>query len=197
MDDWGSIASGMADAYPADRVCMKGNCSEIARCFYYPSGRHDPITSADQLVALEAGWREIGFACDQVSVWFDAARPVSGSANIDILDLFYMEHRMGSWQAQSQLEWDIVQETFTPYNHRGLLEVLLSAPAALRSAPDYRLYGMICKAMWPQVMKLPVNPPAGAKSPKVLAKRALRRMGIYDVARSVYRRVRSGGRQAV
>lgn len=38
MNDWGKMVYGMIDTYPQDRVTVKGNCSEIARCFYYKYG---------------------------------------------------------------------------------------------------------------------------------------------------------------
>jgi hypothetical protein len=158
MDDWGKIASGMLGVYPQERVSIKGNCSEIARCYFYKSGSHEEIKSPDRIIALVRGWDEIPFVCDQISAWFAEAREASFKANIDILDLFYWEHRMGSWQAQSQLEWDIVQEAYTPFNHRGLIEAMLSVDAGFRCAPGYDLYKMIIKALWPEVMRLPVNP---------------------------------------
>lgn len=158
MNDWGYMAYAMFTAIPPDRVCVKGNCSEIAKCFYYKYGTHPPVTAADQIIALVNGWSTIPFIRKQVSVWYDQASAVAAEANVDILDLFYWEHRMGGWQAQGQLEWDIVQEAFTPANHRGLLELLLSTPAALRCAPDYRLYRMLLKALWPEVLRQPVNP---------------------------------------
>jgi len=163
MDDWGQMAYAMVDAYPQDRVCVKGNCSEIARCFYYKDGTHPPITSPDQIIALVNGWHTIPFIREQISTWYDQASEVAAEANMDILDLFYWEHRMGSWQAQGQLEWDIVQEAFTPFNHRGLLELMLSTPAKLRSAPDYPLYQMMLKVLWPEVLRQPVNPMTAKK----------------------------------
>ncbi len=78
---------------------------------------------------------------------------------IDILDLFYWEHKMGSWQAQSQLEWDIVQEQYTPYNPSGLLELLLGTHADIGSVPDYMLYYRMCSLLWSDAMVEPVNPP--------------------------------------
>ncbi len=158
MDDWGYMAYAMFLAIPQDRVCVKGNCSEVAKCFYYKSGAHPPITSPDQITALVNGWQTIPFIREQIATWYDQASEVSAGAAIDILDLFYWEHRMGGWQAQGQLEWDIVQEAFTPADHRGLLELLLSTPAELRSAPDYHLLRMILKALWPEVLRQPVNP---------------------------------------
>lgn len=34
---------------------------------------------------------------------------------------------MGNWQAMRQLEWDIVQETFTPYNRWILMKKMSGA----------------------------------------------------------------------
>ncbi len=158
MDDWGQMAYAMFETLPADRVCVKGNCSEVAKCFYYKYGTHPPITSPDQIIAFVNGWHTVPFIREQVSTWYDQASTVVAETNIDILDLFYWEHRMGSWQAQGQLEWDIVQEAFTPTNHRGLLELMLSTPAKLRCAPDYALYRMLLKTLWPEVLRQPVNP---------------------------------------
>jgi hypothetical protein len=104
---------------------------------------------------------------------------------MDILDLFYWEHRMGSWQAQSQLEWDIVQEAYTPFNHRGLLELMLCVPAELRSAPNYPMYRMMMEALWPEVMGHPVNP----STVKQRLVNILRSIGLYEGARRVYRQV--------
>ncbi|MEN8134282.1 MAG: hypothetical protein ABFS18_01930 [Thermodesulfobacteriota bacterium] len=185
MDDWGKIACGMIDTYPQDRICLKGNCSEIARCFYYKYGTHRPITSPDQIIALEDGWHTIPFVREQISIWYDRVGEVVTGANMDILDLFYWEHRMGSWQAQSQLEWDIVQEAFTPFNHRGLLELILAVPAKLRSAPDYLVYKMMLEILWPEAMGQPVNP-ATAKQRLM---NILRSIGMYDGARRFYKQV--------
>ena len=185
MDDWGIIACGMLDTYPQDRVCVKGNCSEIARCYYYKNGTHRPITSSDQIVALEEGWHKIPFVRDYMSTWYDRAIEAATEANIDILDLLYWEHRMGSWQAQSQLEWDIVQEAYTPFNHRGLLELLLSVPAELRSAPNYLVYKMMLEVLWPEVMRYRVNP----TTTKQRVKNILNYIGIYEGARRVYKQI--------
>jgi len=159
MDDWGNIAYGMIDSYPQDRVCVKGNCSEIARCYFYKSGTHQPIFSPDQIIALVDGWHTISFVRDQIATWFDRTSEVATESRMDLLDLFYWEHRMGSWQAQGQLEWDIVQEVYSPFNHRRLLELLLSTPSQLRSAStNYSFYKMLIKVLWPEVLRQPVNP---------------------------------------
>jgi hypothetical protein len=185
FDDWGKIAYGMSNMYPEERVCIKGNCSEIARCFYYKFGTHQEIHSPEQIIALENGWNAIPFVCDQISNWFSDAREVSDKANIDILDLFYWEHRMGSWQAQSQLEWDIAQEAYTPFNHRGLIEVMLAASTKYRCAPNYLLYKMVMTSLWPDVTREPINP----ETTKILLKNVLHRIGLYKIAKKVRNRL--------
>lgn len=185
MDDWGKIAYGMLGKYPQDRICVKGNCSEIARCYYYKNGTHRPITSSGQIIALVDGWHMLPFVHDHISIWYDQAVEVASEVNIDILDLFYWEHRMGSWQAQSQLEWDVVQEAYTPFNHRGLLELLLSFPAELRSAPDYSAYKMVLEVLWPEITSYPVNPP----NTKKRLEKILINLGIYEDARKIYKHV--------
>ncbi len=185
-EDWGRIAYGMLTSYPSDRVCIKGNCSEICRCFYYKSGKHPAIKSERQLARLEPGWSELPFVEDHLSSWLSEANVAADHAGINILDLFYWEHRMGSWQAQSQLEWDIVQEAYTPFNHRYLLEMMLCVPPKFRCAPDYSLYRRIGKCLWPEVMEHPINPPENSKQ---RVKHILTQFGFDSIVRNVRRRL--------
>lgn len=158
-DDWGAIAYGMmAGNYPQSKVCIKGNCAGIVKCPYYPYGSHRPITSPNQIINIVKGWHKLPFICEQITDWYEKTAPVAQQNNIDILDLFDWEHRMGSWQHQGQLEWDLVQEVYTPFNHRGLLELMLSAPTRFRSEPNYILYQKMFKLLWPEVMAQPLNP---------------------------------------
>ncbi len=184
FDDWGKIAFGMSEKYPKGKVSLKGNSSEIGRCFYYKNGHHDTIGSADQIVSLVKGWDEINFIQRQVQQWYKESSDIAKRMNIDILDLFYWEHRMGSWQAQSQLEWDLVQESYVPYNNREILELMLSTSKEYRCAPRYVLHEKIAKYLWPEVMSQPVNPPI---LPKYL-KNTLDSLGLYNTSINIYRK---------
>jgi hypothetical protein len=185
IDDWGSIAYGMIGTYPQDRIAVKGNCSEIARCRDYKYGTHQPIISPDQIVALVNGWHTIPFVRDRIVAWYDQTIELAAETNMDILDLFHWEHRVGSWQAQSQLEWDIVQDVYCPFNHRGLLEMMLGVSAEYRCAPNYKLYKMMFKVLWPEVTKQPVNPATA----KERVKNILNYMGVYEITRRAYKHV--------
>jgi hypothetical protein len=181
MDDWGKIAYGLSRQFPPEYVCVKGNCAEIARCYYDKYGIGLRANSISDLLKLERGWKGLPFCHGHISEWLTTARERCDDFQWDLLDLFYWEHRMGRWQSQSQLEWDIVQETFTPYNNRLLIELLLSAPVANRRAPQYRMFKQICQVLWPEVLSFPVNPPDA----KETLKNILARLGILGAVKKL------------
>jgi len=187
-NDWGHIAFGMLGAYPPDRVSVKGSCSEVARCAMYKSGKHPPVRSVEDLLDYKPYWNQFSFVRKHLADWTADALGVAAQTGVDLLDLFYWEHRMGGWQAQSQLEWDVVQEVFTPFNHRGLLELLLGVRPALRCSPNYLLFKRMCRHLWPQVLQVPVNP---VETIKGRVKAALLRMGLDSTVKRAHRTINS------
>ena len=49
------------------------------------------------------------FAAREYGDWLCETRPLAKKFGYEILDLFYWEQKMATWQAQSQLEFDIAQ----------------------------------------------------------------------------------------
>lgn len=160
-DDWGVIAQGMLRGLPAGHVALKGNASEIVRNFYWHDGTAPPTRDAADILALHGGWSELPFVTDAVGAWFEATAPVARATGVAIDDLFYWEHRCGSWQAQSQLEWDIAQETFMPFGNRRLLARLLGVPARERADHGQALLHEIMRVADADVLELPFNPTGG------------------------------------
>lgn len=158
--DWGEMAYIMSKEYPSERISIKGNCSEIGRCTYTrATGRRrsqaDPL--GDHLM-YEAQWKKINFIQKGISEWIEEVKPEEVNCGYDIYDLFYWEHRMGSWQAQAQLEWDIVQETFVPFNNRELLDIMLRIDPIYRCTDNNLLYKKAMENLWPEVLSEPINP---------------------------------------
>ena len=174
LNDWGLIAFNMIGKFEK-KVVLKGNCAEIGRCFYYKYGENKKINSAQDLCLL-MGSGTPKFFHEQLDSWFQDAKEISKEMHVNILDLFYWEHRMGSWQAQSQLEWDIAQESFTPFNHRKLIEIMLSVNSKFRQEPEYVFFKKIIQNLWPVLLKEPINPD---KTFKESVKAFLLKMGIY------------------
>jgi hypothetical protein len=173
-----------------DSVILNGNGLEVARCFYYPSGSHRPITTPRQILDLVIGWRQVAFIAERVQAWYASTRTVAEKTSFDILDLFYWEHRMGGWAAQNFVESGIAHEIFAPFNNRALLELLLTVPVAERCAPDYRLFRRLWQEMWPELLAAPVNP--GARDGGVKA--ILARTGLLPAAKAVRWHLRSAPR---
>jgi hypothetical protein len=129
------------------------------------------------------------FAARHFGLWLDEASPVARQNRVDILDLFYWEQRMGSWQAMSQLEWDIVQEEFTPFNCRELLSLMLGVDERYRKPPGYAFHRQIIRNLWPETLKEPINPkPLEAKLKKDIPHR-LRASALFQLANRARRRV--------
>ena len=91
---------------------------------------------------------------------------------------------MGSWQAMSQLEFDIVQEEYTPFNCRKLLGILLSAEMKYRQPPGYKLFRQIIFNLWPDLLKESINPKLFKTADYYLGK-ILKMTGSYNFARRV------------
>lgn len=189
LHDWGFIANGMLTEYPSQRVAVKGNCAEIARCFYYKSGKHNDISSVDDFEFMD-DWNDIPFIKEQVSDWLVKIKDAKINMGYDLLDLFYWEHRMGSWQSQSQLEWDIVQEAFTPFNNRVLLDIILSVDSRYRSEPDYLFFKALIQNLWKETLVAPINPKTGMEKVEYAVKRLLKRTGLFKIVKKKFRSVK-------
>jgi hypothetical protein len=156
---WGRMAEGLHQAYPQDRVCIKGNAAEITRVrFRLPDGREP---AAEDLAAFSSFTRgqqmqEIPYV---VEAWGDWLSGLGDTHNVEKLDLFYWEHWGGNFAGAAQGEWDIVQEAFTPYNCRDLLVTMLGVEESYRNHDDPMLYREVCMRHWPEVLSEPVNPP--------------------------------------
>ena len=160
-DDWGIIAQGMLHGLPGGHVALKGNASEIVRNFYWHDNAAPPTRDAADILALHSGWSELPFVVDAVERWFEATAPIARASGVAIDDLFYWEHRCGSWQAQSQLEWDIAQEAFMPFGNRRMLARLLGVPARERADHGQALLHEIMRVTDAEVLELPFNPSGG------------------------------------
>lgn len=187
-DDWAKITNGMKDTFPQERVVLKGNVSEIARCSFFPSGKHEEVTSASQLLFDWPEWLELDFIMEYLEIWLKDVKDLCIEFNIDIFDLWYMEIFMGVWQAQGQLEWDIIHEEFTPYNYRPLIETMLGVPIQFRLHDKPILYQEIIKYFWPELLYWPINPPSWNRRHqfKYYVADKLKKIGLYKTGLKIY-----------
>ncbi|MFE4470074.1 hypothetical protein ACFRFH_14775 [Leifsonia sp. NPDC056824] len=162
LDDWGQIAYGIERGFPADRVAVKGNAAEVAQFYMRTDGVLPDTATGEQLARLIPGWETVPAIVASLDRWREQAAPAAAAAGIDLDVLFHWEHLCGSWQAQSQLEWDIAQEAFTPFNDRVLLTTLLQLPDELRTAPERTAFREIIASGGSDLLDEPINPRTSA-----------------------------------
>jgi hypothetical protein len=179
LDDWGFIAYGISQNLPEGTIAIKGSCSETGRCYFYKSGKHPEIKSGAEMLEYNPNWKGIPFIEERMTDWFNEVNNPQVNLGYPILDLFHWEVSTGSWQTQNQLEWDIVHDTFTPFNNRELLDTMLRIDPKYRSKPNnYQLYRDTINKLWPEVLSEPVNPPSTKEWAKTAVKTILVKLGI-------------------
>jgi len=134
-------------------MTINGNVCEIARCFY----SKDAITP--QMLAGNVGMEACPYAQAMLGRWLEDVSGVAADTGVDIWDLFYWEQKIGGWFGLVRAQFDIVEEVFTPYNCRELLECLLGVPAAARKGPDFLFFRSLIQDLWPELLAYPINPP--------------------------------------
>lgn len=154
---WGGICQGLLAGFPPDRVAVRGNVSEAARCVFYPSGIHPAKVDGLDL-ARRCKMPPSAYVREHFDAWLADATP-STELGYKLLDLFFLEHRMPKWLAVSQTQYDIVHDTFSPYSNRRLLMAMWSVPPALRIKPQSTLYRELIRTLWPELLPFPFNPP--------------------------------------
>jgi hypothetical protein len=173
-----AIAQGLLSSYPAGRVSLSGHCSEMARCYYHPKPEKRKIDAG--LLADLTTMDRVPFVLNAFAKWLAGAQPASEASGIELLDLFYLEQRVGRWAANGQAQWDIVHERFTPFNCRPLLETLLSVDADHRKPPAYALYRRVISLLSSDALREPINPDDN-RAPearwRTLARQTLRAIG--------------------
>ncbi|NJB35396.1 hypothetical protein [Croceivirga sp. JEA036] len=177
LEDWGHIAYGISQNVQANIMSVKGSCSETGRCFFYKNGKHPKLKSYQDIVDINPKWNAIPFIKAQLKKWYQEVAQTKNNKGFPILDLFHWEVSTGSWQSQSQLEWDLVYDTFTPFNNRELLEIMLRIDTKYRSKPDYPLYRDVMQQLWPEVLTEPINPATTKRKVIDFTKRILVRLG--------------------
>jgi len=139
----------------SDKISINGNASEIVRSFY---GYNHPDNIDGAYLAKINGYPNIEYIISSLDKWLEQAREFALIQNIDLIDLFYWEQRMGNWGSMFQAEQDIAIDEFCPFNNRQLLLLMMNADKKYRTGPNYILYQRIINSLWPETLSEPINP---------------------------------------
>jgi hypothetical protein len=126
--------------------------SEIARCFHYKDGAH-PVELTPELLASLSRYPGNPVAMSAFAEWLAG---VPHGTNVNGLDLFFWENRLGNWASMLFTAMDTVTEVVNPYNCRELLETALGVDLKYRRAP-YLLHQRVCELAAPGTLSEPFN----------------------------------------
>lgn len=159
-DDWGYMIGSAMNSFPQNKVSTHGGC-DIYKCKFYPDGIKRKINRGEELTNLETifvDWNELPFLKEAYHKWFSESKDQFDKYNYYVLDMAHWEILNGTWLAQAQTENDMVHDTFTPFNNRKLLDLMLSVDVKYRIKPQNLLFHEMIKFLWPEVLKYPINP---------------------------------------
>jgi hypothetical protein len=150
----GHISYTLLEHFGAEATVLNSNISEVAQCVYWlPQSK----ISGKTLSMISGLNHPLAFS--EFQKWIDGAAPACRNANMNIMDLFFLEQRMGRWATAAFSEYDIAHETFNPYNNRRLHCLMLAISERHRRNRRWDVLIKHIKYMWPEVLLEPINPP--------------------------------------
>ncbi|HEX7797939.1 MAG TPA: hypothetical protein VF456_26435 [Vicinamibacterales bacterium] len=159
-DHWGRALQPLLEKIPADSVVITGSAAELTRVrFRLEPTERLTAKNVARFTFFGIAARELErnpFVVAATNRWLQS---VGETYNVHPLDLFYWEHAAGNYCAADLGEWDIVQESLTPYNCRRYLVTMLSVDERYRPYKDPIHYRMMIRNLWADVLSEPVNPP--------------------------------------
>jgi hypothetical protein len=138
--------------FPRSILFVEGAASPIGKASYYKYAAH-PETITPMMLCKYAGCAENPVALRAFEKWLGG---VPSSTNVKILDLFYWEQRMGSWNAMDFTSQGMTRKVFSPFNCREILELMLGVPDRDRQYP-HRLHQKMCDQALPELRFIRFN----------------------------------------
>lgn len=166
------------------RALLHGMGGEVGRGFYWRDGDapHTRITPADLLE--RSGMPTEAVLVADLQAWLSG---LAGLTALDILDLYYLEHRLGAWAAPQHYGNVTSLFEFSPFNQRAVFHNMLKLPYEYRW--NKRLATDICRSEWPDLLSLPFNEFTGSR--RVFQSAVARgRHALYPLARPIKRHLR-------
>jgi hypothetical protein len=156
----------------SDLVNLPGNNASagLEDCMNYG----EENVTLDNLVQLSKLTHH-AFARNLLKQWMDGCSQECKKYGLPLLGLFYWENRLTNVILQVQVDKDIAQEEFSPFNSRLFISTLLSTKVKDIVPPQYVVYKEIMQLLWPAVLDEPLNPSAKFSFMKVLASMGLLR----------------------
>lgn len=111
-----------------------------------------------ELAFLTSYGNKFSFVNSEIKFWFDETIDFALKNNISILDLFYIENRMGNWGSIYPFEQDIAIEELIQFNNKRILYSIFRLSPSERGYPNYKFSTDLLRKFDERLLNFPVNP---------------------------------------
>lgn len=151
------------------RFVLAGMGGETARRFYWPRRIPSEHETSPEALALRTKSPLIDPVLQAAATWRDGVPSWLGPANL--LDLMYVEQRLGCWESSTRYLFPGRPLTTSPMTTTRNIELMLRLPEPYRASR--LLQQDIVAHTWPDLLVLPFNEPRGLLRVQRRAKRAV------------------------
>ena len=150
------LAKAYLEQIRPNALHIRSNVSDIGKAFYRKKGFNELPLTAERMAQA---WKrmEDNKLVVEAFAEFTRVAQFGEMMNYDPFDMFFWEHREGTWLTCVLLESDVAFDTFELFNCRALAEKMLSVPVEQRKESAIH-YGII-KRLWPVLLQWPINAP--------------------------------------
>lgn len=144
----------LTNKYGSKRMRLSGQGLEALGGFYYKKRRPKKYSKdysvGDILDILSVpNHPKVAVAAER---WLNSVPDCDGST---LLDLLYLEQRLGCWAGPLAHGGTSAHRVFWPSAHRQTLEVMVGLPTHVKKAKD--LHRLIIAREWPELLDIPFN----------------------------------------
>lgn len=145
---------------------------------------YTPVNGQTLTTFHEWPYPPLTYPIEQTEIWLKEVNDILEEYQMNVLMLFFWEQMLGNWGAQGTTLADISIETYSVFNCRRLMEVMMSVDKKYKRNYEYKFYTDLIKKLWPEVLKQPINPPISLKE-KIAYYTS--RVGIYPLVKRFYK----------
>ena len=169
-DEWhfktgGCIVGDISNFYPTfhrlspNHALLPGMAGEVGRSYYWTESDTEGVSLDEDELLKRCKLPVTDQIGKSMAVWLDG---LSGFNTFAILDLLYIEQRLGCWAGPQQYGADeFVTCHLIPFSHRTTFSAMMSLPWTYRV--DQKMATDVCNRMWPELLSIPFNQETGTR----------------------------------
>lgn len=149
------------EALDCNATLLPGIAGEVGRAYYWKRKDHEKNNLKVEELLRRSSMPEISVIKNEADRWLSG---LSSYNTFNILDLFYVEQRLGCWAAPQHYGNLTSKYELSPFNHRNIFKNMMQLPYEYKL--KQRLAEDICKAVWPELLQWQFNEYTGIKKYK-------------------------------